>query len=198
MRYYSSYLSGRLTNSICLLLVFCALMAISGCGNDLSRGKAENILKAALTKEYDSFCLMKQYNNEQVCAFIIMNENEKQNVFPDLERDGLLRIKGYDKPMNAILISCYVEFTKKAEPYLVKYVNDKIAVITAEADSVTVTGISKPSDAFGKKMCAVDYKAIYKLTPFGEAWQKRGYRINLEESRTVDFILYDDGWRISR
>ncbi len=66
-------------------------------------------------------------------------------------------------------------------------------VSLAELDRVEITGITEPYDLLGHKMADVTYRAIYRLTPFGEVFRDLVADV-VEETKT--FVMYSDGWRL--
>jgi hypothetical protein len=101
-----------------------------------------------------------------------------------------------------------VEFTKKANPYLLKVKSDQETrtikdkemyrrVLLVDIDKIEVTGITSPSDAEGKKECIVEYNIYFSLTAFGKAYDFKSEDLT-KKGREVLFTLYDNGWRISK
>lgn len=85
-----------------------------------------------------------------------------------------------------------ISFTEKAEQYLLPVNDEKIQQVKV-ADEVIeeVTGIQMED---GENRAVVEYKTSFaSITPFSKLSQ-----LNLEEEnvRSVDFVLYDDGWRV--
>jgi len=101
------------------------------------------------------------------------------------------------------------EFTSAAQPYVqlketsqrgvVRGFADihKIdAILTiATVDKVIVTGMTAPADMMGKKMIEAEYTIEYKLTPIGQVYNEKA---DLKKSGKAQYVLYDDGWRLSR
>jgi len=109
-----------------------------------------------------------------------------------IEQDGLIKLEeqGFLKIQNDQQSGChYISFLDKAEPYIKK--NDKSAlVMLAKVDKVEVTDLGD-----GKQTRAVQYKAYYSPTPFGETYLKPE---NLTEEKEAGFTLsFDEGWRIN-
>ena len=85
-----------------------------------------------------------------------------------------------------------ISFTEKAEPHLLPVDDKKIQQVKI-ADEVIeeVTGIQTVD---GENQAVVEYKTTFKnITPFSKLSQ-----LDLEEEnvRKVDFVLYDDRWRV--
>lgn len=85
-----------------------------------------------------------------------------------------------------------ISFTEKAEPHLLSVDDKKIQQVKI-ADEVIeeVTGIQMVD---GESRAVVEYKTTFaNISPFSKL-----SKLNLEEEnvRRVDFVLYDDGWRI--
>jgi hypothetical protein len=142
---------------------------------------------------------------------------EDSNRYLALSEKGLLTYKAVatfhddaaermPNPSSLFYYDEYVlELTPKAKPYVIKewvsrgFVKglrtSDVKVLLAEVDKVEVTGISKPSDAMGQKICQASYTVRYKPTPFGEVFMRPE---QLVQHGSMFFVLYDDGWRIMR
>jgi hypothetical protein len=177
------------------------LFPLVGLGSELSRTNAEDILEAYLLPKYVVASKDEQkpqfFRFDLASVLPIFGPGVKEEKIKELERRGLLTIRdqtrieyGFDSGSYIL----YFEFTDTAGPYLIKSDSDKLLVATAEVDSVNVTGISKPSDFFGKTVCEAHYSVQYKPTPFGEVLL--GPKDNLTKDATELFVLYDDGWRM--
>jgi hypothetical protein len=181
----------------CLVIIF----PLAGWGSDLSRGKAENILKAYLLPKYVTAWKDQQkpqyYRFELASSFPINGPGVKEENVRELERRGLLALRYQTRIEYGLDTGSYIlyyEFTAAASPYLIKTDSDKLLVAVAEVDSIYVTGVSRPSELFGKTICEAHYNVHYKPTPFGEVLL--GPEDPLIENLTRGFELYDDGWRM--
>jgi hypothetical protein len=85
-----------------------------------------------------------------------------------------------------------ISFTEKAEAYLLPVNDEKIQQVKVADEMIEkVTGIQMVD---GESRAVVEYKTTFvNVTPFSKLSQ-----LNLEEEniRKVDFVLYDDGWRM--
>ena len=94
-----------------------------------------------------------------------------------------------------------IEPTTKLKPFIVKelpmgsYSNDSsyIEVLTANPQ-IEITGITAPSDAFGKRMCTVNFRISFKNNEIGDLLKKRYEARDKEQA----FIKYDNGWRLEK
>lgn len=173
----------------CMIITF--ILSSAACSNDLSRNKASDIINHFASAKTLGWAICNVNSNRCSITTDLFHptKKEKDGLFL-LEKDGFIRIN--DEKNNSFSIN------DKAKIYAIpyKFDNNFIEIITGTVSYVEVTGISKPSDMFGQKICTATYIVHYQLTPFGEILAKD--EINLSEQGNATFVLYDDGWRIAR
>jgi hypothetical protein len=205
---------------------------IAGCGNDLSRSEAGEIIRKVVGKQP----VTKEIglgNESRITRYYYPGKDdyirdhqqnslgkkfvEDLNKYLSLSEKGLLTYKAVatfhddaaERMPNPSSLFYYDEFlielAPKAKPYVIKewisrgpfkgMRSSHVKVVLAEVDKVEVTGISKPSDAMGQKVCEAGYTVRYKPTPFGEVFMRPD---QLVQHDSMLFVHYDDGWRIMR
>jgi hypothetical protein len=193
-------------SSIFLFLVSLSLWIILGCGNNLTREKAFEILNINMPKITGIMLMnvdlesnsddIKRINN---LASEGMISYRKQKIFGDYERYGI--IINLSKSKNYYLGGVRAELLPSAGH----------KVVLAERKLVAVTGIKMFNN---NKEAEVDFNwKIDNISPFGKAVQHRRGVItmgsliheempigseNTQYSGTAFMSLYDDGWRIEK
>ena len=179
-----------LTLKKCLIITF--ILSSSACSNDLSRNKASDIInhfESAKTLGWAN-CNVDLNKCFITTDLFHPTKKEKEGLFL-LEKEGFIKIN--DEKNNDFSLN------DKAMVYTIpnKFRSNFIEIVTKTVNHVEVTGISKPSDMFGQKICTATYIVHYQITPFGEILVSKD-EINLSKQGNATFVLYDDGWRIAR
>jgi len=119
------------------------------------------------------------------------------------EAAGLIKIINKENSYGTETIT--YEFTDKAKPFLNTIDPDRPTIILAQMDKVEVTGLTAPNTALGVQMMGADYTIKYRLTPFGEIyektksdWKANETKPSTDYSADLPFVLYDDGWRVKQ
>lgn len=212
-----------------ILLPLLLMFATVQCGQgDLSRGRAENLIKEAAKKEPKTMKFEAGDENGIVeiwyaPGYTYDPEHQSEPLGNRFAKDSrkfvLLKDKGlitYEMilkcgddaakrhprdPARFYFDAFRVALTSKAKSYVIKediqqsFGRKKkiVTLLLSEVDKIDVSGVSKPSDMFGHRMCTVDYTIHYKPTPFGEIFLEKDRMIHKGQ---MPFVLYDDGWRI--
>lgn len=96
-----------------------------------------------------------------------------------------------------------VTFTERATPFVVGVYGLDVGicsfhrcakVVVATVADVEILGVTEPADMFGQFWSTVEYRLTWSRTPFGDVLGS----VVGGRTRKEDFVLYDDGWRISR
>lgn len=203
---------------ICSLLL--ALFLFSGCASkNLSEGNAEEQIKEKLKNDsYNlSTTIGEAYDmpNVGVGNFASPEKHDQaHSQYLEMEKQGLITLKyeegpykarpGYERMFEEFrTLFRHVNVTDKGKEFIIKEEvrNSKggnlkeYKVVTAFNKFVKITGITEPSDAFGMKMCMVDYETKYDFTPFGEIFLPPDDK-NKSYKHTAVFVLYKDGWKL--
>jgi len=121
---------------------------------------------------------------------------------PAYEAAGLIKIISRNSDFFGSEFIDY-EFTDQGKQYLMTQDQSNFSVILAQLDSIEVTGLTAPNALSSVQSINADYTIKYKLTPFGEIyektktdWQPNEAKPSADSSSSVSFVLYDDGWRV--
>lgn len=162
------------------------LLILSSCssGEKLDRETALKMLK-----EYQGDSKISTYS-----IFVTDPTFAKRMIDAGLEDEGLLRVKRTQKLTE--IGEPLIVFTEKSQPYLVAQTEEDIAdriqrVKIADMEIDEITGVQMIE---GESRAVVEYKIAFKnVSPFSKL-----YKMNLESGEThkVNFVLFDDGWRV--
>ena len=172
-----------------VLTLFLSVFLFS-CGNNLSRSKAEKLIKQKF-----------QLPNNEIYGFsvkeVILYENQWKNMYDALQNEGLIKYNEEDCYYNR---GYHAYFTEKGKQYVVgeEYPDEnynecirRIKVVGAKLEFGEIKGIVERKEF---NVAEVSYTLIRKeITPFG----KIAFNLGEETiTKTVNFTKYDDGWRI--
>jgi hypothetical protein len=187
------------------LILICLL--VSSCSNDLTRSKAEEIIRSKVTLPkngkveelylyWGGHCFMRYVQGPCGPDAMPSPTGAVTESVKALESSGLVTIT-YEGDTSRIAL------TEKGQQYAVGATinepgNDgngrttplsKVMVVKTTVDLGAITGITQDE---GLKTARVEYTVIVKPTPFGIACGLAPTTVN----ETVSFKKYDDGWRI--
>lgn len=146
---------------------------------------------------------VKDMNTEGRGATIVLGEDEtkkEENSIGQFEAMGLLKQEEtpHREETTAWLFgttvrtwtSVKIELTEMGRKYLVNEDNNLFTVMLWETNVKEITGVQERPEL---KEAQVEYVTHNtNITPFGSVFNDK----NNEHKRTVNFSLYDDGWRI--
>ena len=184
-------------NKLYLIIIAILVIAFSSCSDNLSRSKAEKLIKAKY-----------QLPKDEITDFIIWDEtfsclSSTKWQLLDLQNKGLLT---YSEIINSYGVAggCKGDLTAKGKEYAVSdiyndvdnngvhFADKKINVKVAKLEFGEITGIQEMKQF---NTAEVSYTLVRKdITPFGEVFKC----VEGKENKTATFKKYDDGWRIER
>ncbi len=186
--------------SIVVLLLLITVFAAS-CGKDLSRSKAEEMIRANIGP------LVVSYQSLFGKPDIFPLDGVGQPKIQRLLNEGCLT--QWQKPASGVTSmglptfdigpNRAYQFTAKSVPYVTlsnaQFDNSKTAQTkVADVDKVVIDGITKPAEMNGHTMCRAEYTVHYKPNPLGEILLNKQ---QLVQKNAALFILYDDGWKLA-
>jgi hypothetical protein len=175
-----------------MLFVVLTAQLFLGCSNGkLTRGKAEELLKAAKKSQFDKYEVII---TEHTCTKHLPYDTGD---YEALKKEGLLNYEIINVEGMHVL---QANLTKEGEEYLepnhkpedIPYDPDHkfVKVKTFQLEFGEVTGIMEYKD---HNQAMVEYTFIKKPTPFGRI----SYHLDEEKIREkATFMKYDDGWRL--
>ena len=191
-----------------LLIVVCACLLLNSCSSNLTRGKAEEIMRSKahfpINGEVDDFYLywgghcFQNYVQGPCGPDAMANEKPAMSEHERaLLNSGLITVT-YEGDTSRIAL------TSKGQQFAVgtptnEDGNDgngnttplsKILVVKTTVDFGEITGITQAEES---KTATVEYTLVVKPTPFGIAYGLTPTTL----SQTARFMKYDDGWRIA-
>lgn len=190
---------------IILLLTF---LITTSCQKHLDRNEAKRMIvenknypikqNHEITKAY-----IKDMNTEGRGVTIVLGEDDtkkEEKIIKQFESMGLLKLEEtpHQEETTAFLFgttvrtwtSVKVELTEIGKKYLINENEKSYTVNLWETDVKEITGVQERSEF---KVAQVEFIIFNTgITPFGSIFSDK----NNESKRTVDFSLYDDGWRI--
>jgi len=172
-RYYCR--SNKIGFFLCFLLSSCN-------SNELTRDKAASIII--------SYYNLPNRNSNYAFVNKKLNYVTYKHEYDYLLENGIIEFHKNQIPGYTKYIETSVSLTPKGEQYLIEEDDRQFRLRTCETNLGEVTGIRKILD----NTAIVEYTFILEnITPIGE-WKK--VDLNRKESRSLGFILYDDGWRM--
>jgi hypothetical protein len=191
----------------CFIFII-AVIAVS-CQKHLSRQDAKSMITNSKNfPEKQNYEIVKSYtkdmHTEGSGVTIVLGEDEfepKEKAIMQFVQKGLLQLN--ETPHReevAVLfgttirtwINVEISMTEIGRKYLVQENANSYLVNLWETDINEITGIQEMAD---NKTAIVDYTISNKnATPFGEIFSDR----NNVTQKSIDFSLYDDGWRLQR
>jgi hypothetical protein len=191
-----------------IFLIIGIMLMLSSCQKHLSR---EDTKKMIATKE--NFPIKKNYeitksyikdvNTVGRGVTAIIDENQsKDNVFRLFANKGLIKLTETTQrdettqwPFGTTIRTWFIvaiSITETGKPYLIQENSGSYTVNLWETDINEITGIQEMQE---NKTTVVNYSISNKnITPFGEIFND----CNVSASKTSNFSLYDDGWRIQQ
>jgi hypothetical protein len=167
-----------------LVLIFLSSIFLISCSDNLSREKAETLIK-------DKFGL--PYNEER--SFKLYYENGYGiNNIRFLEQEGLISIREIPVWMGS---NFSVQLTESGQQYwpehgLIGDDQNSTPIVTSFVSFGEITGIVERK---GLNEAEVDFTLVRsKVTPFGKAYKL----FEGAENQKLIFKKYDDGWRINQ
>lgn len=168
--------------AVFLLAISCILLFSCG-SKELSRGKAEELIK-------EKFNIPGNEVKDVNLGY--ENEVSTMQTYDKLANEGLMRCNHY------LLVINSSELTDEGKKYVIGSTkhdnvngNDFIQVKVADLDFGEITGIVEQKEF---NTAEVNYTLIRKnLTPFSAAFNINEGTIN----KSATFTKYDDGWRIN-
>ncbi len=189
-------------DSVFIFALAITLVSISiACSrNDLSRSKAKSILEkypGAITFNIEKKFAVKfvsppMFEEKQPRVREGGSQKEKQMLI-SLQKAGYITIKETTKkwPGPAGFYTYYwiISGTEKLKPYIVKDIHGIIEVKVADVVIDEITGITRDGN-----IAHIDYTTRVKPNSLGKI-----IPVDLrKQNRSASFVLYDDGWRLSR
>lgn len=162
-----------------LFLILITITTLSSCNNNLSRGKAEELIKSGY-----NFPIIETVEFAESGKAVSETETAKRKKMLDEQLISIF----YD-PHQDVWNRYY--FTEDANKYMTKYQEWKGAdIISNSLVFGEITGIAMGEDS---KSARVEFSVKRKgITPFGEYF---GYKEGDLVQFSCTFTKYDDGWR---
>jgi hypothetical protein len=181
--------------------LFLFLFSLSGCGNNLSREKAFDLVNAALPKPISGFL-------ETGSGVLFHNHTPiKLSTAKKLADDKVINFVFVAQPIPDSQVY-KVLLTDKGKQYIVKGREGQTVILLGERNLVKITGMKMTTD---NKKAEVEFEwKVINLTPFGKVVQNQNFNGGLLSAEmpiesnektypgTASISLYDDGWRIDK
>ena len=162
-------------------LTIIVLFFLSSCSNNLSRGKAEDLIRESVYAKYRVLLIF----SGDICAISENSLSPSQKV-QNLEDNGYVKIKKY--PYN----EGFFKILDKGNEFFVETRGYKKSGYFEFGDikSINITGIQIED----KSNCYVNVEITYKLNSIGEIYYQSSEWVI---KRSLLFSLFDDGWRMN-
>ena len=157
--------------------------AIAAADDSLSREKAKELIQQSLSdKDVEVTINLRRYN---------------ETLFSELGKNGYLLLPPLGEERRPS------QLTEKIAPYVVKNYQGfpgEVRLKLGKLVVLAVTGITKPSDAFGQTIATVEYTAMGDLNELGVLFRSYGPDKSIDDpwKGSKTFVLYDDGWRLAK
>lgn len=172
-----------LTNGKFALLLFGSILLLTSCGNDLSRSKAEKMIK-----EFYQFPVVQSFDID----WNYRQEDKKRKILENIQSKGLIVIY-QDNTFGSNITYNLTESGKKyvLSQHTNSWLNTVNHFVTNCYVFNEITGIIVNEQ---NKTAKVNWtgKRI-GITPFGEYYD---FKENDVVPSETNFVLFDDGWRI--
>lgn len=158
----------RIILKMCFIFM---VLIISGCSNNLSRGKAESLIKSNAGPIKAIVVLIN-------FGFGVVHSDGMAIDYSDFVKRGYLSDKGL-----------LTDKGRKSAKVTAKYTYE---FPLALPDKIKVIEITQPADAMGIKMCIANCEITYKPTELGNDLGLK------EETRkySAQFVKMDNGWKL--
>lgn len=202
-------------NLATLILLLSISIILFSCGNNLSRGKAEDlIIQKYSLPQYETTKLkkiyIKSYYGSGYIACLVSGERyvDAKSLLDELVAKGMITVTENGPIGECNIVQALVNLTNDGKKYLVNEFKDEYVLKTCEVVFGEITGIRIQEQL---KIAEANYTLNrINCTPFAiedpilpgtgrtiDPTDKSARYRRVPYNRTASFSLFDDGWRIN-
>ncbi len=179
-----------------LIIVFAFLILVSSCRNDLSRGKAKELItqknklpQVETTKLAKKYLIKSWGDGWKLCGVNGERYSNAKNRLTDLHSKGMISLSESQEHQGGCHYHWVIaSLTPEGQKFLIKESYGEFEVKTCEISFGEITGIQQ-QDQF--KEAIAEY-TLLKINPTPFCGEIPSDPIK----KSANFSLYDDGWRI--